>query len=75
MSYTNNTSKIKTIRQTDRAFLIKDGIYVTPRAGFEIDQLCPEQYKKIIAECIDRGWLRPIAHLTEQELTFLGLTT
>ncbi len=73
MTYTPKSSKIKTIKQDNPAFLIRDGIFVAPRAGFEIDQMCPENYRFIITECISKGWLKPIAHLTEKELTFLGL--
>jgi hypothetical protein len=46
-----------------------------PRAGFEINQSCPTEYKMIINECIRNGWLKPVANVTERELLFMGLST
>ena len=74
MTYTIHRSQIRTIRQEDPNFIIQDGLTITPRAGFEISNTCPRQYKLIIAECINKGWLQPIANLTERELIFMGLT-
>ncbi len=73
MKITSHKSQIKTIRQGDPRFLIKDNLMVSPRAGFEITLGCPKEYRAIISECIDRGWLKPIANITERELLFLGL--
>jgi hypothetical protein len=28
----------------------------------------------IIDECIRKGWLKPVAHVTERELIFMGLS-
>jgi hypothetical protein len=47
---------------------------MTPRAGFEINAQCPREYKMIISECINNGWLKPVAHVTERELLFMGLS-
>ena len=47
---------------------------MAPRAGFEINENCPREYRQIIAACIDQGWLKPIAHVTERELLFMGLS-
>jgi hypothetical protein len=44
-----------------------------PRAGFEINQSCPKEYK-IINEGIRHGWLKPVANVTERELIFMGLS-
>ena len=74
MNISISQNKVKTIRQDDPRFLIKDGLYITPRAGFEIDKNCPKEYVTILATCIDRGWIKPIAHVTEKELLFLGLS-
>jgi hypothetical protein len=45
-----------------------------PRAGFEISQGCPKEYKMILNECILHGWIKPVAHVTERELIFMGLS-
>ena len=67
-------SQIKTIRHTDPRFHISDGYIVAPRAGFEINQNCPVEYKIVLQECINNGWLIPVAHITDRELLFMGLS-
>jgi hypothetical protein len=74
MTYTIHRSQVHTIRQEDPNFTIQDGITITPRAGFEISNDCPRQYKLMIIEAIKNGWLQPIASVTERELIFAGLT-
>ena len=69
MNITAHQSNIRTIRQGDPKFTIKDGFVISPRAGFEINQLCPREYKLIISECINNGWLKPVAHVYGKELT------
>lgn len=66
-------SKINTIKQGDPKFMLKDGLIVCPRAGFEINQQCPREYKMIISECINNGWLKPVAHVYGKELTMDAL--
>lgn len=67
-------TQIRTLRRGDPQFQIVDGDVTSGRAGFEIDTSCPEQYRYIIMDSIDRGWLKPVAHITERELLFLGLS-
>jgi hypothetical protein len=55
-------SNIKTIRPGDPDWIIVDGLTVSHRAGFEICGNTPYEYKLIITECMNKGWLRPIAH-------------
>jgi len=74
MNITSHTTTIKTIRPDHPVWSISDGMFISPRAGFEIDKKCPNTYSKIISECIANGWLRPIAHMTEKELIMAGLT-
>ena len=66
-------SKISTIKKGDPKFMLTDGMVVCPRAGFEINQRCPKEYKLIIAECINNGWLKPVAHIYGKELTMDAL--
>lgn len=73
MKITAHKSQIRTIRKNDPRFLIKDGMVIAQRAGFEISDNCPEEYKRIIIECIGKGWLNPVATMTERELLFIGL--
>jgi hypothetical protein len=74
MTYTIHQSQIRTLKPSDPNFVITDGFMVAPRAGFEINKNCPREYRQIIAACIDQGWLKPVAHVTERELIFTGLT-
>ena len=70
----DNISKVKIIRSDDPRFDIFDGANILPRAGFEINQNCPAEYKVVLQECINNGWLKPVAYMTERELLFMGLT-
>lgn len=67
MKITTRQSKIRTIRQGDPLFTINDGLTITNRAGFEISCGCPYNYRDIIQECIQRGWLKPVAYMTAEE--------
>lgn len=46
-----------------------DGITVVPRASIEISQRCPENYRSLIAECFNQGWIKPIANMRDTEYT------
>jgi len=45
-----------------------DGIQMVPRAGIEISQRCPDSYQSMIQECLEHGWLVPVAYVKEKEL-------
>jgi len=74
MNIKSHQSQIRTIKPGDPNFVIRDGLTQANRAGLEISQRCPENYKDLILECIRHGWLKPVAHVTERELIFAGLT-
>jgi hypothetical protein len=74
MTYTVHQSQICTIKPGDPNFVIIAGIEQANRAGFELSKQCPYNYAQVIVDCIDRGWLKPVAHVTERELIFMGLT-
>ena len=74
MNITSRQSQIRTIKPGDKNFTITDGFTQANRAGLEISQRCPENYKDLILECIQHGWLKPVANVTERELLFMGLT-
>lgn len=67
MNLTVRESKIKTIRQSDPLFTITDGLMVAHRAGIEVGNACPYEYRLIISECLDRGWIAPVAYMTAEE--------
>ena len=65
---TEKVNKIKTLKRGDRGFTIcVDGFSIAPRAGFQINNQCPKEYKLILQECISKGWIEPVAYVTEQE--------
>lgn len=74
LDITVNKTSLRTIRQGDPKWMLRDGFIMAPRAGFEIDKNCPKEYKNIIAQCIDRGWLKPIANLKDHELFWENLS-
>ena len=69
MKFIQQVSKIRTVRQGDSKFMLNDGLVICPRAGFEINENCPREYRQIIAACIDQGWLKPVAYLRGSEAT------
>jgi len=67
MTFTTPDKTIKTIRQDDPDFHLHNGFLMAPRAGFEISNKCPKQYKLMIIEAIKNGWLQPVAYMKESE--------
>ena len=73
MNIKTRKSQIRTIRQDDPRFQIQDYLFMATRAGFEISDRCPAEYKVVLQECINNGWLKPVAYMTEREMIFTGL--
>jgi hypothetical protein len=74
MSFLTEKTNIRTLRPDDPLFRIQGSLVSAQRAGFEVSSQCPSSYRSVVLECIERGWLRPVAYMTEQEylLTALG---
>lgn len=66
---TSANTALKTLRPSDPDFVINSGLVVTPRAGFEISDDCPYNHLQILKTCIDRGWIKPVAHMRDTEYT------
>jgi hypothetical protein len=60
----------KTLRPGDADFTFNNGIVVVPRAGLEITKNCPGEHKWIIQQCIENGWIKPVAHMRDTEYTW-----
>ena len=73
MNITAHKTQIRALKPGDNNFRIVDGLVVADRAGFEISNDCPYNHLQILQTCIDRGWIKPVAHITERELLFMGL--
>lgn len=74
MKITTHQSQIRTIKKDDPRFHIQDKFMIAPRAGFEISSDCPQYYVKMIEQAVCNGWLKPVAHMTEREFIFAGLS-
>jgi hypothetical protein len=74
MTFTTHRSTIQTLKPGDRHFQIRDGLTVASRAGFEISSDCPYNHLQIIQTCIEKGWIKPVANISEREMVFIGLT-
>lgn len=73
MKITNKTSQVRSIHKDDPKFLISDGFMLTPRAGFVLNPKMPREYRMIIQQCLNNGWLNPVAYMTEKEMMISGL--
>ena len=70
MTFTAHQSSIRTVRSTDPMFRLNDGMVVGQRAGFEISQSCPAEYRSIFITAINAGWIKPVAYMHDYEQTF-----
>lgn len=73
ISFKSQKTKFKILKSTDQDFVLKDGIFMASRAGLEIDTMCPNTYRNVIMECINNGWLKPVATVYDHELTYQRL--
>ena len=66
-------SKVKSIRQGDKRFMIQDGFVTYPRAMVHILPETPWEIRDQINFAIAKGYLQLVTHVTERELMFMGL--
>jgi len=68
-TFITNTSGItfREIKHSDSDFTMTDGIKLVPRAAFKVSQRCPDNYVSLIKECINQGWLQPVAYIKESD--------
>ena len=74
MNITVARSNVKAIRPGDPHFTIADKLTLTSRASFEISNNCPAEYKSIFVTAINAGWIKPVAHVTEEEYMVMQLS-
>lgn len=76
MNIVTTRSTYQVVRPNDSEFHFSpDGFFLVGRAGFEISCSCPDRYKDIIADYINRGWLKPVAYMRDEEYTWEKLTS
>ena len=71
--YKPHVSNIRKITRDDAMFHLSDGLTTAARAGFEISQSCPDEYKSIFITAINAGWIKPVAYMYDYEMTFAVL--
>jgi hypothetical protein len=64
----------KLLRQTDPQFHIVDKFTITSRAAVEISKDCPDNYFQVLQTCMNRGWIKPVAYVTDDEYMIMKLT-
>lgn len=74
MNITLTRSNVKSLRPGDEHFTITNGLVVASRASIEISQRCPSNYASLIAECLNHGWIKPVAHVTDEEYMVMQLS-
>jgi hypothetical protein len=74
MTYTVARTNVKSIRPGEAHFTISNGLVLTSRASFEISKNCPAEYKSIFVTAINAGWIKPVAHVTEEEYMVMQLS-
>jgi hypothetical protein len=67
MKFTTTDIIFREIQHGDPDFTMTDGIKLVPRAGIEISKQCPSNYARMIAECVNNGWLKPVSYVKESE--------
>jgi len=67
MTFANNDTKIKEIRQGDYDFFISDGIKLSPRAYIEVSDVCPTNIKLAIHRAMSDGYLKAVACVKDSE--------
>ena len=67
-------SKVHKIESSDPNFNIIDQYMIVQRAAIHFDTNIPDTYAKVISECLTKGWIKPVAYITEREKLFIGLS-
>lgn len=75
MTFVQNETKIREIRQGDDDFYISDGTKLSPRAYIEISNLCPSNMNLMIQRAIAEGYLKPVACVREKDYVWEKLST
>lgn len=75
MTFTVTKTKLRTLHRGDPGFQLRDGIMTTGRASIEISTRCPNEHKWIIQQCIENGWIKPVASVYDHELAWDTLSS
>lgn len=67
MTFANNDTKFREIKQGDSDFLMSDGVKLVPRAYIEVSDVCPSNIKLAIHRAMADGYLKCIANVKEKD--------
>ena len=70
MSYIAQANQVRKIQQGDPNFDVQDGFALFPRAMIQITPECPLDYRLAITRAMNNGWIKTVAHVTDQELVW-----
>jgi hypothetical protein len=68
MTFTTPENRFREIRLGDENFMMTDGIKMVPRANIEFSSQCPANIMLIISHAMEKGWVKPVAHVKTKEL-------
>jgi len=74
INYSLHQTTVHKIEPKDPNFNIVEKFIIYQRAAIHFDSNIPSSYAKIVAECLDQGWIKPVAYVTEREKLFIGLS-
>lgn len=67
MIYTKSDTAVVKLTQSDPGFSFMDGLCIVQRAGLEISSDCPQKWVDVIATAMEKGWLKPVAYMKQEE--------
>ncbi len=67
MSFTVHKSRVKTIRQGDPSFMLRDGFALVPRAMLHITPECPIRVREHINWAVQNGYLKCVSNVYSTE--------
>jgi hypothetical protein len=74
MTFTLHKSQVHTIREGEKNFTIQDGFVSYPRAMIHVLPGAPTNVAQTLNWAIAQGYVKAVAHVTERELIFMGLS-
>lgn len=68
VTVTITTVNVKKLTRGDSDFMFShDGITLTPRASVEFSSMCPSSLIIQVQDAIAKGYIKPIAYMTDRE--------
>jgi hypothetical protein len=64
------TTTYKKLVQGQEDFCFHAGFVMVPRASLELSPECSSYVKQVIAEAVNRGWVKCVANVPEIEYTW-----